>query len=328
MRLAMMFVAFAIGIAAIGGLFVWYALAVPGKSHQGPLAPLTPEERQIAQRLEAHVIRIASAPHNLEHYAELEAAARYLESTLKSSGYIVEAQPFAARGREVRNIEARRDAQISKMLIVGAHYDSFRNAPGANDNGSGVAVVLEMARLLSDLTTSETEVRFVLFVNEEPPYYRTPDMGSWHYAKRLSERGANVLGMISLETLGAFSDRPGSQKYPVPFPTGLPTTANFIAFVGLPGSRPFLRDVIGSFRRHTAFPTIGGLAPDLLVPGVGWSDHWAFERFGYPAMMITDTAHFRYPHYHQPSDTPDKLDYARLARITKGLERVLRDITR
>jgi hypothetical protein len=111
----------------------------------------------------------------------------------------------------------------------------------------------------------------------------------------------------------------GSQRYPIPFGLILPTTANFIALVGLPGFRTFLHEVVASFRRHTAFPSIGGVAPDALVPGIGWSDHWAFPSFGYPAVMVTDTALFRYPHYHLPSDTPDKVDYQRLARVTKGV---------
>jgi Zn-dependent M28 family amino/carboxypeptidase len=185
--------------------------------------------------------------------------------------------------------------------------------------------VLELARLLEKWQPRQTHLRFVLFVNEEPPYFRTADMGSWRYAERLSERGERVRGMISLETIGAFSDTPGSQRYPPPFGLVFPSTANFVAFVGMPGGRGFLREVIGAFRRHAQFPSIGGVAPDI-VPGIGWSDHWAFHQFGFAAIMITDTAPYRYPHYHLPSDTPDKVDYDKLARITKGLERVVRDI--
>ena len=131
--------------------------------------------------------------------------------------------------------------------------------------------------------------------------------------------------MIALETIGAFSDIPNSQRYPQPFGLIFPSTANFVAFVGLPGARGFLHTVIESFRRHVAFPSIGGLAPDA-VPGIGWSDHWAFHQFGFPSIMITDTAPYRYSHYHLPSDTPDKVDYDKLARITSGLELIVRDI--
>jgi Zn-dependent M28 family amino/carboxypeptidase len=306
----------------------WYMLAVPGRSYKGPLPAPTPKERDLASRLRAHVLAIASAPHNVQHDQELEAAALYIEGELQKIGYSVGRQEFSVDGNNVRNIEAVQDGRDpTATLVVGAHYDSYEDAPGANDNATGTAAVIELARLLKDWQPEHTRLRFVLFVNEEPPYYRTRDMGSWRYAERLSETGERVLGMIALETMGAFSDTPNSQRYPQPFGLIFPSTANFIAFVGLPGARGFLRDVIGSFRRNLAFPSIGGLAPDI-VPGIGWSDHWAFQQFGFPAIMITDTAPYRYPHYHLPSDTPDKVDYDKLARITSGLELVVRDIAR
>ena len=127
--------------------------------------------------------------------------------------------------------------------------------------------------------------------------------------------------------MGAFFEQPGTQHYPAPFGLIFPSTANFIAIVGMPGSRTFLHEVMTSFRRHTAFPTIGGVAPDALVPGIGWSDHWSFAEFNFPAIMITDTALFRYPHYHRPSDTPDKVSYEHLARITKGMERLVKNLS-
>ena len=316
-------------IAAAIALAAWYMLAVPGRPHTGPLPPATGEESDLAARLRAHVTAIASVPHNVRHHAALEQAARHIERSFEGLGYPVERQVFTVAGHAVRNIEATREPRArsaaTASLIVGAHYDSYEDAPGANDNGTGVAAMLELARLLEDWRPQDTRLRLVAFVNEEPPYFRTSDMGSWRYARRLSERGETVRGMISLETLGAFSDRPGSQRYPAPFGLVFPSTANFIAFVGMPGSRSFLHEAMGSFRRHTAFPSIGGVAPEL-VPGIGWSDHWAFRQFGFPAIMITDTALFRYPHYHLPSDTPDKVDYAKLARITKGLERVVREL--
>lgn len=168
-------------------------------------------------------------------------------------------------------------------------------------------------------------IRLVLFVNEEPPYFRSADMGSYRYASRLAERGEALIGMISLETMGCFLDEPGSQRYPPPFSLLYPNKGDFIAFVGTLKSRNFLHALIRSFRAHTAFPSAGGVAPGF-VPGVDWSDHWSFERFGYPAVMVTDTAPFRYAHYHQITDTPDKVDHTKLARVTHGLERVIRDM--
>lgn len=325
--LAVMAVAFA--IVALTGLAAWYSLAVPGRKHEGPLPPLTAEEEEIAGVLRRHVTAIASVPHNVIHHAELESSARYIEQALGELGYATVPQVFTVAGRPVRNIEAVREpahvTEATATLVLGAHYDSFGDAPGANDNGTGAAVVLELARLLQRWQPRETRVRYVLFVNEEPPYYRTPDMGSLHYARLLSERGERVRGMISFETLGAYSDKPGSQRYPPPFAMIFPSTANFVAIVGLPASRRFLHEVMASFRRHVAFPSIGGVAPDF-VPGIGWSDHWAFARQGFPAIMVTDTALFRYPHYHLPSDTPDKVDYGTLARLTKGFERIVREL--
>jgi hypothetical protein len=331
MRVTWLSIAGGVAVLLLAGLAVaaWYSLVVPGKAHEGPLPPPTADERAMAERLRADVTAIASVPHNVQHYAAFEQAAQHIERTLQGLGYAMDPQVFTVAGRAVRNIEATREPKAvnadTQTLVLGAHYDSFEDAPGANDNGTGTAAVLELARLLKDWQPARTRVRYVLFVNEEPPYYRTPDMGSLRYVQRLVERKEKVRGMISLETLGAFYDDPGSQTYPPPFGLFYPSTANFVAFIGLPGSRAFLHEVLEPFRKHTAFPSLGGISTDY-IPGIGWSVHWAFSQQGYPAVMITDTALFRYKHYHLPSDTPDKIDYAKLARITKGMERVVREI--
>jgi Zn-dependent M28 family amino/carboxypeptidase len=232
----------------------------------------------------------------------------------------------------VRNIEATIEpadpARFRGTVVLGAHYDSYGDAPGANDNGTGAAAVIELARRLIDLRNAgDVRIRLVLFVNEEPPYFKTDAMGSLHYARLLAERREPVIGMISLETLGCFNDVPGSQKYPAPFGLLYPSEGNFVAFVATLGSRKLLHALIESFRRHTAFPTVGGVAPGL-VPGIDWSDHWSFEQFRYPAIMLTDTALYRYPHYHLPSDTPNKVDTEKLARITRGIESTVRDMAK
>jgi hypothetical protein len=324
----------AAALALVMGIVVLlrYMTVVPGAPHKGPIPVLSADEASIAERLRAHITAIASRPHNIAHYAELEKAARYIENVLRALGYEPFAQVYTAGQRQVRNIEATIEpvdpARSRGTVVVGAHYDSAGDAPGANDNGSGTAAVLELARLLGDLRGRiDARVRLVLFVNEEPPYFQTPAMGSWQYARLLAERREPIIGMMSLETLGWFSDEPGSQRYPAPFGLLYPSEANFIAFVGLMGSREFLHAVIDSFRRNTAFPTVGGVAPGF-IPGIAWSDHWSFEQFGFPALMITDTALYRYPHYHRPTDTPDKVDTAKLARITRGLDKVVREMVR
>jgi hypothetical protein len=314
--------------AAYGALH--YTTGVPGRSHSGPLPPLTEEERALAGALKRHIETIAAREHNLRHYDELEKVARYIEGRLSSYGYSVGRQEFFFDDSPVRNIdvaiEPRADIVDPEVIVVGAHYDSGVGTPGANDNGSGVAAVIELARLLRDLAGSGTRrIRLVLFVNEEPPYFKTEDMGSLLYARSLKQRNERVVAMYSLETIGFYSNEPGSQRYPAPFNLIFPDRGDFVAFVGTPYARALVWETIRSFRSHTAFPSIGGVAPDS-VPGIDWSDHWAFEQVGFPAMMVTDTAPFRYPYYHTAQDTPDKLDYDRLARVMDGLDRVLGEL--
>jgi Peptidase family M28 len=327
-------------VIACAGLGVhWYTLMMPGRSYDGKLPELSLREQELATALRTHVEAVASRPHNTSHPAELEASAQSIEQTLIAIGYTPRAQVYRADGIEVRNIEVvvepktvdgavkdrvRDDVQT---LVVGAHYDSAGNAPGANDNGSGVAALLEMARALKDHSMTSTRLRFVFFVNEEPPHFHTATMGSLVYAGALIKTGENIRGMLSLETLGSYSDAAGSQMYPPPLSLFLPKTGNFVAFVGTLDARSFVAEVTHRFRERAAFPSLGGVAPGN-IDGITWSDHWAFSRLGIPAMMITDTALFRYPHYHLPSDTPDKLDYARLARVTLGLITVVRDMAK
>jgi hypothetical protein len=314
------------------GALYYYMLVVPGRPHQGPLPALTAEEGDLATRLMRHITAIASVPHNVAHYDALEKAARTIESVLEGYGYRVERQAFTADGKAVRNISitiepVSADAS-TETIVVGAHYDSAGLAPGANDNGTGVAAVLELSRLLTDLKgQARKRVRLVLFVNEEQPYSKTPNMGSLRFAQALAEKGEHVTGMISLETIGFFSDEPGTQRYPAPFNLVFPDRGDFVAFVGTLESRRLVHDTIRSFRHHTPFPSIGGVAPGF-IPGIDWSDHWAFVHVGYQAIMVTDTAPFRYPHYHKVTDTPDKVDTEKLARVTKGMERVVRDAVR
>ncbi len=299
--------------------------SVPGYSWSGPLPPLAPAQKQLAARLEAHVRAIASVPHNIEHPRALEASALYIESALTGLGYTVRRQPLEP-GRAERNIEVTIEpaAPSAQTLVIGAHYDSAFDAPGANDNASGVAGVIELARMLADLRgKSALRIRLVLFVNEEPPNFQTANMGSLIYAERLAATHEPVLGMISLEALGWYSDEPGSQHYPAPLGLLYPHTGNFIAFVGTTGSRSWVRKAVGAFRARAAFPSVGGTAPGF-VTGIDWSDHWSFEQVGVPALMITDTAPFRYPWYHLPGDTPEKVDYTKVARVVSGLEAMVR----
>lgn len=305
---------------------LWYMVAVPGKSYSGPLPPLSEEQTALRDNLRRHVFAVGGRERNLWQPAALEAAARYIEAELARFGYIPAAQRFVAGDIEVRNIEAEAagGARAGEIVIVGAHYDSVLGATGANDNASGVAAVLELARLARNLKPART-LRFVLFVDEEPPFFKSGEMGSRKYARRARERGENVVAMFSLETIGYYSDVPGSQHYPPPFSLFYPDTGNFIAFVANLGSRSLLHEVVASFRRHAQFPSEGVAAP-AIIPGIDWSDHWSFWSEGYPALMVTDTAPFRYPQYHTAADTPDKVDFDRLARVVSGLRAMLLDL--
>jgi len=208
-----------------------------------------------------------------------------------------------------------------EVIVVMAHLDHIGTEGGeinngADDNASGVAVLIELSRMVPGL-------RFVAFANEEAPYFLGPEMGSYVYAR---DRGAGVKAMISLEMLGYYRDAPGSQTYPAPLGLFYPDRADFIAFVGDLGALGLVRRSIGAFRRNAKFPSEGLAAPSI-IPGVSWSDHWSFRKHGYPAVMVTDTAFYRYPHYHLPSDTPEKLDYERMARVTLGLAAMLKDLS-
>lgn len=313
--------------AAIAWL-LWYMTTVPARSYSGALKPLTGEETQTSASLRRHIAAIAGREHNIWRFEALEQAALYIEKTLAGYGYTVAAQRFPSPAGEVRNLEAEiaGAAQSGEIVVIGAHYDSVIGAPGANDNGSGVAAVLELARLLRG-TKPERTLRLVLFVNEEPPFYRTGEMGSQYYARRSKQRGESVVAMFSLETIGYYSDRPGSQRYPFPLGFFYPSAGNFLAFVSNFGSRRLMHEAIAAFRRRAEFPSEGVAAP-AFIPGVDWSDHWSFWQEGYPALMVTDTALYRYPHYHSPGDTPDKVDYERLARVVTGLYGTFLDLAR
>jgi hypothetical protein len=297
------------------GTLLYFIIAMPGRSYSQPLPELSEEARALAARLRQHVAALAARERNVD----LERSARYIETRLSVAGYQPESQYFESGGRKVRNLEA---GPGTSRIVVGAHYDTVTGSPGADDNASGVAVLIELAALLKN---DALPIRFVAFANEEMPYFHSLEMGSWVWAKRARERGERIDAMFSLEMLGYYRDAPGSQHYPPPLGLFYPDRADFIAFVGDLGARTLVRKSISMFREKTMFPSQGVAAPSF-IPGVTWSDHWSFRQHGYDAIMITDTSFNRYPHYHLPSDTPDKLDYERMARVTLGLAAVLKEL--
>jgi hypothetical protein len=320
-------------VVAILVLLWWFGMRMPGKNVSAA-GPLSPDEVVLREELRANVQKLAGeiGERNMWHYAQLNAAADFIEDFFSRTGLRTRRDSYEMRGQACHNIEAEipgfQGTAVSSpppIIIVGAHYDSVFGSPGANDNGTGVAATLALAQRFAGKKPEHT-LRFVAFVNEEPPYFLSGEMGSLVYARRCKERGDKISAMISLETIGYFSDAPNSQTYPSP---GLgvfyPKVGNFIGFVSNVKSRALLRRVIALFRKNANIPSEGASLP-AFIPGVSWSDQWSFWQHGYPAIMVTDTAPFRYPYYHSSNDTPDKLDYDRFTLVVSGMEKVIQDL--
>ena len=315
-----------LGVVALVLLLAFGAWAtmiwMPGSSWEEEMPPMEGDRQMLADQLEADVRILAESigPRHVGRPEGLEASVEFLEAELRDVGYEPRRQTFEVQGVDCHNVEVEIEGAThpEKIVVIGAHYDSFRDTPAANDNGSGVAATLALARRFADANPERT-LRFVFFVNEEPPWFQTDAMGSLRYARRADERGEEIAAMVSLETIGYFDDAPSSQEYPVDMLRWVyPDRGNFIGFVGNVSSRGILRQAIDAFRDEAEVPSHGASLPGF-TPGVGWSDHWAFWQYDYPAFMVTDTAVFRYPHYHTVDDTPDQLDYPRMALVVEGM---------
>jgi len=302
------------------------------KSFKGPLPELTTGQSALVDELRRDVDVLARkiGERNLGKYKQLVETAQFIEKSLLEAGYErVERQGYDVKGRNCDNLEVALpgNEHAEEIVVVGAHYDSVVGTPGANDNGSGVAALLALARRFATRKCQRT-LRFVGWVNEEPPYFQSNTMGSVVYARRCRQRNERIVAAISLETIGYYySDKKGSQKYPPPLSLLFPSEGNFIGFVSDVASRPLLDEFVSSFRRHAKFPSEKAALHSKL-PGVGWSDQWSFWQEEYPGLMVTDTAPYRYPHYHKSSDTPDKLDYDRLSRVVDGLDTALAELVK
>jgi Zn-dependent M28 family amino/carboxypeptidase len=235
----------------------------------------------------------------------------------------VEKQPYAVGSTTVRNVRAFVGPETPERVVIGAHYDAAGPYPGADDNASGVASLLELARLLDDGALS-TQVELVSYPLEEPPFFGTDRMGSAVHAAALNDEGVDVRAMLALEMIGYFVDAPHSQRFPFflmrPF---YPSTGNFIVVAGSLFQRSIVRTVREAMRAATPLPVESINAPALL-PGISLSDHRNYWHAGYDAAMITDTAFYRNPNYHTATDTPDTLDYTRMAQVVDGVRAAVR----
>ena len=286
-----------------------------------PARPQGVDVTETDQNVRSHVRELAGTigERNVFRPKMLDVAREYIEGVWRDQGYTVSRQEYEAKGVICANLEANilGASRPDEILLLGAHYDSVLGSPGANDNGSGVAALLEIARLFAAATPAMT-VRFVAFVNEEPPFFATSQQGSAVYAKAAKERGDDIKLMMALETIGYYRDEPGSQRYPPFFRYYYPDRGNFLALISDFRSVSMVREVARVFRAHSDVPVeYAGLF--RWIRGVDWSDHRPFWHQGYRALMATDTAFHRYPYYHTPNDTPDKLNYPMLAKATEGL---------
>jgi len=316
-------------VGLIGFSLLWFVMIrMPGTSFRGPIPPLSPEEEATRAQLQSHIFTLAGeiGERNLLRPARLDAAADYIESIFRQMGYEVVVQTYLHNGQPFRNLEATLPGgnRAEEIVLLGAHYDTVMHSPGADDNATGVAALLELARGLKTESPDRT-VRFVAFTNEEGPNFLTGQMGSRIYAREAKRRGDKIVAMVSIESIGYYSHEERSQRYPFPLNLFYPGRGDFIGFVGNIEHGRLVRQAIAAFRRRTPFPSEGVAAPSS-IPGVAWSDHDSFWREGYAAMMITDTVPFRNPHYHLPTDRPETIDPVRLARVVHGLADVVRNL--
>lgn len=280
---------------------------------------------QVLENLIRHVDRFAGliGPRHVGRPSSLLAAERLIQSEWTQSGYSVERQPLIAGGIEVANLVAtiRGEQTPNEIVILGAHYDTVPATPGADDNASALAVLLEVARLFRSLRPRRT-VRWVAFACEEAPFFHTNSMGSQAYARLCRERNEQIRAMLCLEMVGYFTSRPRSQSLPPGIPKILrplfPTRGDFLAAVGNLKSWRLVWQFRRGFKRATRFPLFSIALPDS-IPEIRLSDNRSFWDEGYPALMLTDTSFLRNPHYHKPTDTPETLDYPSMAQVTMGV---------
>lgn len=294
------------------------------------------------ERLRAHVkhLSVDLYPRSFDRFKNIRLAAEYVEQEFRGAGANVSIQEVVVQEATYRNVIARFGPASGPLLVIGAHYDSHGDAsegarhpqgyslethtPGADDNASGVAGLIELARLLSR-NPPRRPVELVAYTLEEPPHFRTEDMGSVWHARSLAETKRPVELMLSLEMIGYFSDEMGSQHYPLPGMNLLyPAQGNFIALVGRVGDFQAIRKAKSLMSGATALPVRSINAPSV-IQGIDFSDHRSYWAEGFPALMVTDTAFYRNTSYHQAGDTYEKLDYPRMAKVVQAVYAIAQD---
>ena len=294
---------------------LWASVAVTKSSGAAPAA-------SAALARHVGVLSTEFADRSYAKMARLDGAARYIEAEFTALRLAVESQTFTANEAKFRNLIVRLGPDTPDVMVIGAHYDVAGSQPGADDNSSGVAGLLELARLLKDAKLTQ-RVELVAYSNEEPPFFRTASMGSAIHAKALKASGKRASLMLSLECIGYFNDAPGSQTHPVRLLNAVyPTVGNFIALVGFYEDGAVARRVKTAMMTATDLPVHSINAPGFVV-GIDFSDHLNYASVGFVGMMVTDTAFYRNKAYHTPQDTADRLDYVRMGKVVDGVHRAV-----
>jgi Zn-dependent M28 family amino/carboxypeptidase len=279
------------------------------------------------QRLRKNVVTLSQQlpPRDGERPGNLQQAAKYIAGEFKNAGGQVSEQTFQVDGRQYRNVIARFGPASPERVVIGAHYDTFAGLPGADDNASGIAGLLELAALFAK-TQLPRQVELVAYPLEEPPYFRSQSMGSMQHARWLKEQKVKVRAMLSLEMIGYFSDAANSQQYPFP---GLALIygkrGNFITVAGRFADESLVRRVKRAMTSANNLP-VHSINAEASVPGIDFSDHRSYWQYGYPAAMITDTAFYRNPHYHSAGDLAETLDYSRMAQVVQQVYSAVLDL--
>jgi hypothetical protein len=305
---------------------VWFLMFQPVPDF-GP--SLTERLSADPARLEMHVRALTESfpSRSGEDPARLDSVASYIREQFEASGAVVEDQIFVLDGVKYRNIVARfarKNLAFEPPLVIGAHYDTVVGTPGADDNASGVAGLIELSRLLGEFPPA-LPVELVAWTLEEPPFFGTEDMGSAVYAGLAAESDRLPRLVISLEMIGYFSDKPGSQIFPnVLMRLFYPSEGNFLMVAGRISDTMTIRKIKASLRRHTYLPIYSLAVPEGTF-GEDLSDHRNFRSHNVPAIMLTDTAFFRNTEYHKAGDTPDRLDYRRMAQVVQAVHGLIRE---
>jgi hypothetical protein len=311
----------------------WYMIKCQGNWYGEPLEKqMKSDLTEIKKSLESDIDYIQRlGPRNSENdmnHKQLRQCEEWIRQRWESQGYVVKKHTFSFNGKVYSNLEIEIQGRIapSEIIIVSAQYDSLPDSPGANNNGSGMAILFQLSRLLKKHTPDRT-LRLLNFVNEEDPFFGTEMMGSYQYAKRAYQRQEDIKVMLSLDALGIYTDRPGSQNLPFPFSLFYPRRGNFLAFIGDFSSRKYMVETTRGFKKGSSFPIEAGVVPEW-VEGAGWSDHLSFWKFGYPGIMVTDTGGFRSPSHTTKEDTMEKLNFEAMSRIVLGMYCAIVDLTR